>query len=181
MTEPRYDTLTRTLHWLIALLVVATYGIGLFRETLPKGDFRTALLALHMSVGLALLALMLPRLINRLLAPALPPVPMAPSMALAAKLTHAGLYLLLLALPVVGLLAAWIKGRTVGFFGVPLPSPFTVNRDMAHTLEEAHELLGHALMALAGLHAVAALYHHKVLKDGILVRMLPGRAAQPMR
>lgn len=173
MTEPRYDTLTRSLHWLIALLVVATYGLGLFRETLPKGDFRTALLALHMSVGLALLALMVPRLLWRAVATPLPSVPMSEPMALAAKMTHLVLYGLLVALPVVGLLAAWIKGRTVGIFGLPLPSPFAVNRDLAHTLEEAHEVLGHVIMALAGLHAAAAIYHQTVLKDGLLSRMLP--------
>ncbi|MCA0406852.1 MAG: cytochrome b/b6 domain-containing protein [Proteobacteria bacterium] len=177
MTDTRYDTLTRSLHWLIALLVVASYGIGLFREVMPKGDARTAMLALHMSLGLSLLLLMVPRLLNRMVATPLPPVPMAPPMALAAKLTHIGLYLLLLLLPVVGLLAAWIKGRTVGLFGLPLPSPFAVNRDLAHTLEEAHEVLGHAMMALAGLHAAAAIYHHKVLKDGVLARMLPSRPA----
>lgn len=173
MTDTRYDTLTRTLHWLIMLLVVATYGIGLFREVMPKGDARTAVLALHMSLGLALLALMVPRLLNRLVNNPLPPVPMAPPVALAARMAHLALYLLLFLLPVVGLLAAWIKGRTVGFFGWPLPSPFAVDRHLAHTLEEVHEVLGHGLMALSGLHAAAALYHHKVLKDGLLSRMLP--------
>jgi cytochrome b561 len=159
---------------LIALLVVATYGAGLFREMLPKGNFRTAVLALHMSVGLALLVLMVPRLFWRAVSKPLPPVPMTPMMALSAKLAHLALYGLLIALPVVGLLAAWIKGRTVGFFGVPLPSPIAVDRNLAHTLEGAHELLGHGIMALAGLHAAAAIYHQKVLKDGLLSRMLPG-------
>jgi len=175
MTDPRYDTVTRMLHWLIALLVVAVYGIGLFREVMPKGDARTAMLALHMSLGLCLLALMVPRLLNRIVTPALPPVPMPPLMAISARLGHAALYILLLVLPVVGLLAAWFKGRTVGLFAFTLPSPFVANRELAHTLEEAHEILAHGLMALAGLHAVAALYHHKVLKDGLLARMLPTR------
>ncbi len=172
----RHDLMTQALHWSVAILVLAIYAIGLGREALPKGDFRTALLGLHMSLGIGLMALLAIRISWRFVAPAVEPVALSDGMRLAARLGHGALYVLLLAAPVAGLLAAWIKGRVVGFFGLPLPSPFLVNSVAAKWLEEAHELTANALVALAGLHAVAALIHHLVLKDGTLRRMLPGRA-----
>lgn len=174
-TRTRYDALTQFLHWFIAALVIGTYAIGLGREAIPKGDFRTFLLGLHMSLGLALIALMVVRIAWRISAPAVPPVAMPARMQLAAKLGHIGLYALLLAVPLVGLAAAWIKGRNVGFFGLPLPSPFAVNVPTGKMLEGAHEVVANGLMALAGLHAAAAILHHHLLKDDTLRRMLPQR------
>jgi cytochrome b561 len=169
----RHDTTTQALHWLIALLVIATYAIGLYREALPKGDFRTALLGLHMSVGLVVLGLTVVRLAWRLAAPKLAPVPMPPMMTLASRAVHGLLYLMLVALPVVGLVAAWAKGRVVGLFGLPLPSPIALNTGLAKLLEESHEVMAHGFMLLVGLHAAAAIYHHVVMKDATLARMLP--------
>ncbi len=173
MMRSRYDGLTQSLHWLVALLVITLYAIGLGREALPKGDLRTQLLALHMSLGLALLAVMVLRAGWRMVAPPVAAVPMPPTMQRLAKLGHAGLYLLLFAVPLAGLAAAWIKGRTVGFFGVPLPSPFAVNATTAKSLEGLHELLANGIMIVAGLHAAVAIAHHRLLKDDTLRRMLP--------
>lgn len=173
MTRNRYDALTQSLHWVIALLVIGTYAIGLGREALPKGDFRTFLLGLHMSLGLALIGLMVVRIAWRIAAPAVAPVPMSKPLQVSAKLGHLALYALLFAAPLVGLAAAWIKGRTVGFFGLPLPTPFTVNVATGKFLEGVHEVMANGLIALAGLHAAAAIAHHHILKDDTLRRMLP--------
>lgn len=169
----RHDLVTRSLHWFVAVMVLAIYAIGLGREALPKGDFRTLLLSLHMSLGIGLMAALMFRMAWRLFAPPVEPVPTANSIRIAARLGHLGLYALMVAVPVIGLLAAWLKGRTVGFFGVPVLSPFAVERDAAKWLEDAHEISAHALVALAGIHAVAALIHHVVLRDQTLRRMLP--------
>ena len=58
----RYDALSIALHWLVALVVIATYAIGLGREILPKGDVRTALLALQMSLSIMVFALTVMRI-----------------------------------------------------------------------------------------------------------------------
>jgi cytochrome b561 len=173
----RHDTLTMSLHWLIALLVVGSYAVGIIREELPKGDFRTFLLSLHMSVGMLVMGLTVARIGWRFAAPRVEPVPMPPAMALGARLAHLALYALLLAIPLVGLFAAWIKGRTVGFFGLPLPSPLALDRDLGKRLEGLHEILAHGMMLMAGAHAAAAIYHQAILKDGLLARMMPRRAA----
>ena len=172
----RHDLVTQSFHWSVALLVLAIYTIGLGREAVPKGDARTFLLGLHMSLGIGLTGVLMLRMAWRLFAPPIEPVPMANSMRLAARLGHLGLYALMVVVPVVGLLAVWSKGRTVGFFGLPLPSPLALDRNAAKWLEDAHEISAHGLLALAGLHATVALIHHVVLKDQTLRRMLPSGA-----
>ncbi len=181
MTRLRHDPLTQALHWLIALAVIATYAIGLIREDLPKGDFRSWLLMLHMSLGFVVAAASVVRIAWRSVAPAPVPLPGTPATRLAAKAGHVALYVTLFAIPLLGLLAAWIKGRGIMIFGVlPLPSPIAVNKDLAENLEELHGLAAHAMMLLAGGHAAIAIVHQFVLKDGTLGRMLPFLRPDPV-
>lgn len=180
VSRQRYDALTQSLHWLIAVAVAAAYAIALVRDELPKGDLRTALLSLHMSVGLLVMALSVARIGWRLSSRAPDPLPMPAPMAIAAKGAHLLLYLAMFAIPLIGLFAAWYKGRTVGFFAVlPLPSPVGIDKGIAELLEEAHEVAAHLMMLTAGLHAAAAIVHQYVMKDGTLGRMLPFVSAAP--
>ena len=174
MTSTQHDPLTRAIHWTIALAVAAAYAIAVIREDLPKGDFRTFLLGLHMWIGMVVLALSVVRLVWRTAAPAIDPAPGTPALRLLAKAAHVALYAALLLLPVIGLLAAWGKGRPVTFFGLmPLLPPFDIGKDLGGRLEDLHGLVGHTVMILAGLHAAAAIGHQWVLKDGTLGRMVP--------
>jgi len=170
----RHDALTQVLHWTIALLVTGTFILALVRDELPRGELKTSLLNLHMSVGVLVILLTLVRLAWRPFAPRVAPLEMSPMMHLAARLGHLALYVALLAVPLVGLLTWWARGRGVDVFGlVTLPSPLVANRELAHTFEEVHEVVGNAIMILAGLHALAAILHQVVLRDGTLGRMLP--------
>jgi cytochrome b561 len=174
MTPTHHDPITRSIHWIIALAVAAAYAVAVVREELPKGDFRTFLLGLHMWIGMAVLGLSVVRLAWRTAAPAIDPTPGTPAIRLAAKAAHIALYIALLLLPVVGLLAAWGKGRSVTLFGLmPLLPPIAIDRETGGRLEDLHGLVGHAVMILAGLHAAAAIGHQWLLKDGTLGRMLP--------
>lgn len=170
----RYDPITMSLHWIVALAVLAAYAIGLVREELPKGDFRAWLLTLHMSLGVLVLALTFVRVGWRMLTPAPTALASAPMAALAARLAHLALYAAMITIPLVGLLAAWTKGRVVGVFSAfIIPSPVALDTALAKTLEDAHGLAAHAFMILAAVHALAAIGHHLVLKDATLARMLP--------
>jgi cytochrome b561 len=82
---------------------------------------------------------------------------------------------MMVAVPAIGLLALWASGQGLSFLGlVPLPSPMMASRSLAEFLEEAHELAANALVALALLHAGAAIFHQYVLRDHLLERMTPG-------
>ncbi len=96
---------------------------------------------------------------------------------LAAKLGRLFLYVLLLAVPVIGIATQFAGGEALSVFGLfEIASPWTKDRSFKHSLKEMHELMAHALIALATLHALAALVHHFVFHDETLRRMLPGRS-----
>jgi len=176
MTTNRYDSASQAFHWVTALTVLAAYAVGLLREELPRGDLRSELLNLHMSMGLLVFALTFLRLAWRAGHPAPPLLPGTPLIRLGARAAHLLLYAAMIAIPLVGLVSAWVKGRTVGFFWIlPVPSPFAIDKLFAERLEDLHGLAAHVLMALAGLHALAAIGHHIILKDATLMRMLPAR------
>jgi cytochrome b561 len=78
-------------------------------------------------------------------------------------------------LPVLGVLATQASGHPVTLLGIPLGSVVERNRALAEQIAEVHEIGAWALLALAGLHAAAAIWHHAVLRDETLRRMLPLR------
>ncbi|MBX9757454.1 MAG: cytochrome b [Beijerinckiaceae bacterium] len=174
METRRYDLFSQLLHWLIAVLVVATYVMALVREELPRGALRNDMLSYHMAIGVLVFALTLVRLGWRTVHLPPPPVSASALMNLAAKAGHLALYLSLIAIPLIGLFSAWAAGRNVSFIGLfSLPPLIAPSRGVVKILEEAHEISAHAMMAFAGLHAAAAIVHQFVLRDGTLMRMLP--------
>jgi cytochrome b561 len=97
-------------------------------------------------------------------------------MRLASKGTHYLLYTLLGAEAALGFAFRWGGGRPMAFFGTGIPPLIgEMARPLRRQLREFHEWIGWAIIVLALLHALAALYHHYVLKDGVLRRMLPRR------
>jgi cytochrome b561 len=66
-------------------------------------------------------------------------------------------------------------GKPIPFFGLDLPALISENKDLARTLKELHETCGTIGYFLIGLHAVAALFHHYIVRDNTLLRMLPKR------
>lgn len=92
-----------------------------------------------------------------------------------ARLTHGVLYLLLIAQPLMGWANASSRGWSLTLFGViPLPPLSAQGSTLGHELGDLHGALAWGLLGLIGLHVAAALYHHFVLRDGVIRRMLPG-------
>ncbi len=129
-----------------------------------------------MTLGLSVLAFLLLRLVWRFVS-APPPAERTRYGALvevASRISHAALYALLVAVPAAGITLQFARGHAVPIFGLSaIPSPWVADRAFAHNVGEAHELLANALLILAALHMVAALWHHWVLRDRTLTRMLP--------
>jgi len=173
-----YSPMQKALHWSIFLLVVGLYGVTYGEAFFPRGDpGRDAIWWLHISFGLLLAVLVLWRIAMRLAtgAPALPPG-MSPLERRLAAVAHSALYLLLVVLPVLGIALTWLRGDALSFFGLfTLPAPVAADRELARTVKELHELAANLILAVAGLHAAAALWHHYVRRDSVLKRMLPGR------
>jgi cytochrome b561 len=102
---------------------------------------------------------------------------MSKAMDLLAKAAHVGLWLLLLVLPLTALLSLGSEGHPLTLLGgVRIDHmPLIANSPLAKLVNwgDVHGFLGDAIMALAGLHAAAAIYHHLIIKDGVLKSMMP--------
>ena len=179
-TSGRYDRVSIWLHWTIGLGIIAIAVVELLRgELFAKGSVpREALKALHDPAGTIIFALILLRVVWRVAhpVPALPPG-MHAWERFAAKLTHVSLYLLIVVMPLLGFAATFARGRPVdfGLFQITSPLSVSVSRDVARSLKEAHGYLAEAILVIAFVHALAALWHHYVRKDDVLTRMLPSR------
>ncbi|MCL5779169.1 cytochrome b [Limibaculum sp. FT325] len=180
MQPARYHVAQRLIHWLIALVVLGALTVGFTLGTLGFEGARdrfgleatNALYKYHKSFGVLILGLMVLRLglwvaLGR---PALPQDMTVPQ-RLAAIATHAALYLLLIAMPVVGWMATAAGGFPIEFFGWVLPGLMAKDPALSEWLYGLHGTLGIAILAVAGLHVAAALWHWRVRRDGIMRRI----------
>jgi cytochrome b561 len=173
----RYDRLTRAFHWLTAALVVFMFASAHIWEALPKGTpLRKGLQSVHISLGIAMAVLIVARIAWRLLGSHQPTKQVHPVLNIAARLGHGALYLLLVAQVVLGFMFRWAQGEPFNFFGLfAVPAPFTISHDLRGTLGGLHDNVAWAIILLAGLHAGAALWHHYIVGDSTLRRMLPAQ------
>jgi len=172
----RYDGVTVGLHWLNAILVLALFGTAMAWTYLPREMGLRWLSGIHVSLGVALAAAVIARLIWRMTAGRrLHPVPGNALANVAARLVHMALYGLLPVQIGLGFGIEWLGGSSISVFGLfDLPSPFAASRELSSRLESVHGLVAWTMMALVGGHAAAALWHHYAAKDGVLTRMIPG-------
>jgi cytochrome b561 len=128
----------------------------------------------HMSFGVLLAAAVIARVVWRWLPGHQLSSLEAGWVRLASKATHYLLYGLLVIEAGLGFAFRWGAGRPMEFFGLGIP-PLTgaIDKALRHDLREIHEKIGWAIIILALIHALAALYHHYALKDRVLERMLP--------
>lgn len=176
--ERRYGAPAIALHWLIALLVFAGYGLGLFMQPLPVSPQKLQYYSWHKWIGVTVFWLALLRAAWRVTHPA-PPLSDAPAwQRRVAQATHGLLYLLLFAIPLSGWLHSSAAGYQTVYLGVlPLPDLVGKNAALSERLGELHEWLNYGLLALLVLHAAAALKHAWIDRDDVLASMLPRRAA----
>jgi cytochrome b561 len=172
-TRTRYDGTSIALHWLTAILVILNFASaelwGLFAK-----PTRHLMIVSHMSLGILLAVVVVARIVWRLM-----PGHQVESATHGweerlSKAVQYLLYLLLLAQAVLGFLVRWSEGQSMSFFGFLIPPPFApMTRAEHETLMQRHDQIGWAIIVIAVCHAAAALYHHFVRRDRVLVRMLP--------
>ena len=175
----RYSVMAITLHWMLALVIVTMFVVGVYMTDLPFSPLRLKLYNWHKWAGISFLALTLLRLLWRVThrPPALPAAieqGMPSWQTRAYHATHHVMYALFFAVPLVGWAYSSAAGFPIVLFGqLPLPDWLPVNKELAELIKPLHKLLALALMALAGLHIAAAIKHQLVDRDGLLSRMLP--------
>ncbi len=176
-TQIRYGSLSIGLHWLMLLLFIGVYACTELREMYPKGsDPREALKSWHYMLGLLVFLLVWLRLAARFSGPTPDIHPAPPAyQQWASKLLHLALYALMIVMPLLGWLALSADGKHIPFFGLELPPLIGANKEQAKSIEDIHQTIGNIGYFLIGLHVVAALYHHFIVRDDTMTRMLPGR------
>lgn len=181
-TPATWGSVSKTLHWLIALLILALGVVGLVMDELPKTPKYFWVFTAHKSIGITVLVLVALRLLWRLYAGAPKPVPGTPSwQERIASVTHWLLYILMFAMPLSGWLYDSASGlRPFKLFGlVDMPKLVPPNEQLRELSHEFHELGFWVLILLVVAHAGAALFHHLYQRDATLRRMLPGGATNP--
>ena len=171
----RYGSISQLLHWCTAIIVLIAFLYG------PGGSEQRVYSAahefdrrLHETLGLCVLALTVIRLLWKTIAARPEDPPAAPWMIVLSKLVQWALYLLLLALPLTAIIGAWLEGHPLTLLaGTDIQPWFGASHGTGSVFATIHSWLGDAIMWLAGLHALAALFHHFVLKDEVLATMLP--------
>ena len=168
----RYDATTIFLHWLTVIMVAALWLGGQTIDWFPRGPLRVDARSVHITLGLSLSLVVVGRLVWRVSwGRDLPPAGVGP-LAVASRAMHRVLYALLAAMMLVGMLLVWTRGASIfGQFTIPASAPG--NRALAHQVQEIHGDIGWAILAMASLHTLGALYHRYRLHDGVLGRMLP--------
>ncbi|MBI5329072.1 MAG: cytochrome b [Betaproteobacteria bacterium] len=172
---PAYTRTAIVLHWLIALLICVALPMGLAMQELALSPLKLKLYAWHKWLGVTVFLLAVLRVLWRA-THAAPPEPetMPPWQRTAARLAHGALYALLLLIPLSGWLMSSAKGFQTVYLGVlPLPDLLAKDEALGKLLALVHEQLNHVLLALVIVHVAAAVKHHRVDRDDVLVRMLP--------
>ena len=172
--EPGYSATARLFHWVVAALVLLMVPIGIVMANVDVGRAQDALYHLHRSIGVILLPLMLARLIWRLTHPP-PPLPVTVSAVQRrlAGFVHWALYGILLLQAMVGWIATSAYRAPIRVFWLfELPPIWPVDRPFSETLFAVHRAIGFTLLVLLVCHVGAALFHHFVLKDIVLRRMI---------
>ena len=168
MKAYRYPPVVRVAHWLGVAAIATAYLTGESAEDLaeasPGGSW-------HVLAGIGLLLLFVPRVIARVSLRERPPAA-GPERWMAATLQLA-LLLFTVVQPMLGVLTVWSGGDPlpIPFTGMSVP-PLVQLHGWEHALGEIHETVGNVFYGVIAIHALAALWHQYVRRDGVLARML---------
>jgi cytochrome b561 len=190
MSQPAttcYDPLSRAFHWIAAVLVLIGFSLGpdhfgrLMKQGVDpatRGD-----IVWHESIGALIFVLTLMRLLWVAFRPAAPRFQMRAGVRIAARMMHVVLWALMLLLPLTALMALGSEGHPLTLLGgirvdkVPIIAGDSLGR--LADWGDVHKFLGDALIWLACLHGAAAIFHHVILRDGVLLAMTPFRKRLP--
>jgi len=169
------------LHWLVVLAIVIAYALVELKGFTPHNSTLYRLMVFtHYSAGFSVLILMLFRIYLRIIHRAREIQPSTPHWPVyVAKTAHGLLYLLYIAVPLLGMWSLYIGQVPWSLFGINMPHASHPDPLLRHSLRHWHSLLANAGYALIGLHAGAALLHHYLLHDDTLRKMLPQRRHTP--
>ena len=168
-----YDPIARAFHWVIVALLAAQYTVGSIMPHIGRKTVDETWVAWHFDIGALILLVMMLRLAWRLADPVLPP-PLERWEYLLSRFTHVMLYGLVLAMTILGWIAANAHGFDVYLLWLKLPALAPNHSEWGHECGDIHNVLVYVLLGFIILHVAGALYHRFIKRDNVLARMLPG-------
>jgi cytochrome b561 len=175
MQNTRYSATAIALHWLMAAAFIGLFALGVFMSDMPLSPQKLKLYSWHKWAGVTLFSLAWIRLFWRLThrPPALPET-MSRNLRLIAHIGHGMLYFLMFAVPLSGWLMSSAKGFPTVLFGVlPIPDLLQKNKELGDILQTVHGSLNLLFALIVIGHIAAALKHHFINHDDILIRISP--------
>ena len=175
----RYPAIQIFFHWLSLIFIALTYLTVNLKGIGHSDGWRNLMMNCHFTLGILVFFTVIFRLILRhLYLKQIPEINPAPptGQTKSAHYVHLSLYLIFIILPILGTLIVLNKGVALPFFGFPIIDGFNADKALSHTIKEIHETVANLGLAIIALHAAAALYHHYLLKDNTLIRMMPRKS-----
>ena len=170
----QYGTTAKVFHWLVLALLSVQYPIGWLMPDLHRDMKPGVAMTLHISFGIVILALIVLRLVWRLVHPVKPDSSLSPWQRSAAEGVHWLLYVLVMATTITGWLFASFRGWSISlFFMMPLPMLSADNPAAGKTIDGWHQAMEWSLLVVIGVHVAAALAHVFIYRDRVMQRMLP--------
>jgi cytochrome b561 len=172
----RFDILTIGLHWATVALITGMF-VSAWLLLASDREHAAMLVTVHRSLGVVTWVVAIIRLGWRFSYAHLPPFPqnMSKVQQRLAKASEYGLYALLLFQPLTGLVQSVARGRHFMLFAWQVPSVMAGDKSLTVLFHQIHALSAWVLLALIGLHILAALFHRFVLRDEVLQSMMPWR------
>ncbi|WP_412971286.1 cytochrome b [Glaciecola sp. MF2-115] len=168
-----YSPISIYLHWIMLALLIGAYASIELRVVLERGsDARALIKVVHYMFGFSIFALVWWRLIARIRTASFEREKYGKFQEVVSKLMFIALYVLMIAMPILGYVLISAEGKDIAVLGMNLPLLDIQNEDLAHQVEEIHETFGKVGYFLIGFHALAGLFHHFIVKDDTLKRML---------
>ena len=175
-TTMEFGSLAKSLHWLVAVGIIALVYLGLKQAGLGSGPEKSEIRFIHGSIALAVFCLMTIRIAWRFMNE----VPahldgMPPWQRLGASLVHWGLYVAVFAQLMSGAMTVATGGRALPFFGLfTIPLGVEKNADNHEFWEEIHEFAWKIVAVLVIVHVLGAIYNHFIVKNDVMRRMTVG-------
>ena len=176
----QYGPTAKAFHWAIVVLLVAQAPLGWLMDGLRRGQPPDTALAAHVTIGMAILVLIVLRFLWRLSHPVAPESSLPPWQRISSEWVHWLLYLVVLLTTLTGWLLDSARGAEVAFIGgVPMPRLVPQGSTLGQAIGRWHATLVWGLVGLVSLHVLAALMHYLIYRDRVMQRMLPGEPAPP--
>ena len=176
MSVARYSNPAILLHWLTVAAIFAAFGLVWSLEWFDFEAQEKAIVFVHKSLGMLVILLTLTRAFVKASGNAGTQVEReTPLHHAAVLLGHIGLYSFMLVVPVLGWLKTSAAGKAISLFGIPVPALVAKDRNLAEWFGDLHENAAYIFLGMIALHALVALWHGVIRKDGVLYSMLPVR------